>query len=307
MKISYLKLGKIFLAFVSASMLLASCSGTPKEVNGNGEDLPEVDPDTVKNTVVNVGGELFSVPSPVQTSMLIQKTGAAFNKEVISSHRSDEYKDAFSQAVNLGVFGADLGYVTMYKQSADQLKYLAQAKKLSEALGISNAFDMQTMKRINDNISKQDSLLVLVGVVYRSSDAYLKGSKRTETSCLILTGGWIESLNFAAQVHKTNPNIELKNRIAYQKQALESIIKILDKYKEQPKYSDLKDKLTDVQKIYDNVKFTYVYEKPETDALNKITTINSRTDVTISDEQITQISEKIKAIRDWCINGGVNP
>jgi hypothetical protein len=181
------------------------------------------------------------------------------------------------------------------------LKFLNQSRKLSDALGISNAFDTQTMKRINDNISKKDSLLVLVGVVYRSSDAFLKNNDRSQISSLVLTGGWIESLNFAAQVNKEKANNEIKMRIAYQKQALGSIVKLLGQFKEK-EYVQLREKLEDLQKVYDGIKFTYVYEKPETDAMNKVTTINSRTDVSVTDEQIAQITDKIKAIREWILS-----
>jgi hypothetical protein len=301
MKFNYSKIVRSFSGLLLGSALIVSC-GNQKETNGNGEDLQESDNDTIKNTVVNVGGKLFSIPSPVQTSMLVQKSGAAFNKEVISSHKADEYKGIFFQATNLGVFGADLGYVTMYNQSADQLKYLAQARKLSDALGISNAFDTQTMTRINDNINQKDSLLVLVGVVYRASDAFLKANQRNVVSSLILTGGWIESLNFAGQVNKTNPSEELKMRIAHQKQSLKSIIELLSQFKDE-NVPELKDKLVELQTIYDGVKLTYVYEKPETDALNKVTIFNSRTDVSITDDQLKQITEKIKSIRDWCVAG----
>lgn len=302
MDFKYIRLGKQVLSILALATLLSACGDNKGKENGNGEDLQEADSDTTaKTTVLNVGGQLFSIPSPVQTSMLIQKSGAPFNREVINPQSGDVYKDAFSQGLNLGVFGADLGYVTMYSQPAEQLKYLNQARKLSDALGISNAFDTQTMKRINDNMKVKDSLLVLVGVVYRSSDAFLKNNDRTHVSSLVITGGWIESLNFAAQVHKAKPNEELKMRIAYQKQALESLIKLLGQFQEN-EYTQLRTKLEDLKTVYDGVKFTYVYEKPETDALNKVTTINSRTDVSITDEQISQITEKIKGIRDWVIN-----
>ncbi len=301
MEFNYIRLSKQALSIVACAMLFVACGPSGKDGNGSGEDLQESDVDTAKTTVLNVGGQLFSIPSPVQTSMLVQKSGAPFNNAVISNHTADEYKDAFSQGLNLGVFGADLGYVTMYGQSAEQLKYLNQSRKLSDALGISNAFDTQTMKRINDNINKKDSLLVLVGVVYRSSDAFLKNNDRSQVSSLILTGGWIESLNFAAQVNKDKPNNEIKMRIAYQKNALESIVKLLGQFKEK-EYEQLREKLEDLSKVYEGVKFTYVYEKPETDALNKVTTINSHTDVTVTDEQIAQITEKIKSIREWIIS-----
>lgn len=66
-------LNKKTLIAVGVVVLLAACGGDKDKVDGK-EDLVEV-PDTIKTTVVNVGGELFSVPSPIQTALLIQKQG----------------------------------------------------------------------------------------------------------------------------------------------------------------------------------------------------------------------------------------
>ena len=49
---------------------------TPKD--DDGEELTDSGKDTVKNTVVNINGELFSVPSPVQTALLLQKKAVLF-------------------------------------------------------------------------------------------------------------------------------------------------------------------------------------------------------------------------------------
>jgi hypothetical protein len=57
----------------------ASC-GDPGE-----EDITDLQEtaDTVKSTVVNVGGELFSVPSPIQTAMLVQNSGITYDKSIL--------------------------------------------------------------------------------------------------------------------------------------------------------------------------------------------------------------------------------
>src|SRR5688572_16393394 len=112
--------------------LLISCGGDKSE--GDKEDLIET-ADTVKSAVLNVGGELFSVPSPVQTAMLIQKTGVAYDKTILNtSNKVNTFSTDFSRALNLGIYGADLGYVSLYSQTQDALGYLASIKQLSDKL-----------------------------------------------------------------------------------------------------------------------------------------------------------------------------
>lgn len=289
---------KHFIALTVAAGLFASCDDTKSE----GKDELVETTDTVKTSVVNFGGELFSIPSPIQTAQLIQKSGVAYDKSVLhSSSKVNTFSTDFSRALNLGIYGADLGYVSLYNQTQDALSYLASLKQLSDKLGISAAFDAETMNRIKNNITNKDSMMVLVGIAYRGSDAYLKNNKRTDVSCLILTGGWIESMHFSVSAYKAKPSESIKFRIAEQKQALASLLRVLVSATS-PEIVELTAELTDLSKVYDGIQFTYKFVPPTVDTVKKVTYVNSTTEVNVTDEQIRQITEKVSKIRSKIVN-----
>ena len=233
---------------------------------------------------------------------MIQKSGVAYDKTILNAgSKNGQYASDYTRSLNLGIYGADLGYVSMYNQTQDALGYLGAVKQLADKLGVSAAFDQNTMKRINDNISNKDSMLVLVGIAYRASDAYLKTNKRTEISSLILTGGWIESINFSITAYKAKPTNEVKFRIAEQKQALGSIIKLITSHNLPDAVGLIKD-LEDLAKTYDGISSKYNFVEPTTDETKKVTYINSTTEINITAEQISEIATKITAIRDKIIN-----
>jgi hypothetical protein len=292
-------LNKNFLAFTIAVSLFSSC-GNKKEESGK-DDIVEI-ADTVKTSVLNIGGELFSVPSPIQTALLIQKSGISYDKSTLhASNRVNTFTTDFSKSLNLGIYGADLGYVSLYNQTQDALGYLASVKQLADKLGISAAFDASTMERIKNNVTNKDSMMVLVGIAYRGSDAYLKNNQRTGISSLILTGGWIESMHFSVTAYKAKPTDLVRFRIAEQKQALGSLIKILSVSTE-AEVTTLTAQLTELAKIYDGIQFKYNFIEPVTDTTKKITYINSTTDIIVSEEQIALITNKIQEIRNKIIN-----
>jgi len=283
-----------------SAITLTSCGGGKKDENGKDEIVETAD--TVKTSVLNIGGQLFSVPSPIQTALLIQKSGITYDKSVLSaSNKVNTLSTDFARSLNLGIYGADLGYVSLYNQTQDALGYLAAVKQLADKLGISAAFDASTMERIQKNVTNKDSMMVLVGIAYRGSDNYLKNNQRTDLSSLILTGGWLESMHFSVSAYKTKPNDDIKWRIAEQKLALNSLISILSG-NQTKEVSDLVAQMKDLSKIYEGITFTYKYEAPTDDSLKKVTYINSRTEVTVTDEQIVKISEKVKEIRDKILN-----
>ncbi|MDO9187739.1 MAG: hypothetical protein Q7W13_17155 [Bacteroidia bacterium] len=286
------------IAVLSVSALLATgCKGDGTKKT---DEVPPVD--TAQTAIINISGEIFSIPSPIQTALLIKGSGAGYSKGILNDpHKSSQYSTNFAKALNLGIFGADLGYVTIYDQSQDAIGYLNAAKKLSDGLGISAAFDAATIERFTKNLGNKDSMLVLVGVAYRASDAYLKSNDRNDVSGLVLAGGWVESLYFTTDIYKTKPKEDVKLRIAEQKLSLQSLIKLLTPYYSQPEYTKFIDNLYDLSTVYDGVNFKYTFIAPTTDAAKKMTTINSTTDVSITPEQIESISQKIRAIRSQIV------
>jgi hypothetical protein len=284
----------IFLLAAASMITIAGCGPGDDAEDPDGNDTGEV----TAPPVMNIEGEIFSIPSPIQTSMLIKQVGANYNKDILNTPKNvTNYSSNFQKALNLGIYGADLGYVTLYDQTQDALGYMQSVKRLGDELGITGAFDMSLMKRFEENIGKKDSMLALVSDAYRASDAYLKNNERNDISGLVLTGGWIESLYFAINVNKMKSTPEVARRIGEQKTSLESIIRLLKQHESQPEYAELLGSLEDLMSAYEGVEFVYVFQEPVTDAASKTTTITSKTDVKITPEQIQKIAEKLESIR----------
>lgn len=281
-------------AVISGSLLLTSCgSGDKKEGETDKKDSVN------SPSLVKMGNAHFSIPSPFQTAMLIKASGAKYNKEILNPAKNfSKYATNFKKAINLGVYGADVGYVTMFDQTQDALGYVGSIRKLTEELGISNGFDVNTMKRFEQNLGKRDSMLSMVAVGYRASDAFLKDNDRLDVGALILTGGWIETLYFTTKTASTKENQDIKNRIGEQKYTLDNLIKLLQPYYSQPDYAALIDQLIDLAYDFDAIEIEYNYVKPVSDIANKTTTINSTSKVIISKEQLETITKKIEKIRN---------
>lgn len=283
--------------FVATAVLMVGCVSDVKKEEVKTEPVAEVD--SSATTLMAIGGSMFSIPSPIQTALLLEKSGAEYNKGFLNdSKKVTTYATNFQKAINLGVYGADVGYVTIYDQSQDAIKYLGVINKLTDELGITGAFDENTIKRFENNFGKRDSMLNLVAVAYRSADAFLKDNDRVSIGALVLAGGWIETLNFSAQLAVKDGNQDVINRIGEQKYTLNNIIKMLTPYYNQPEYDVLIDDLIELAYDFDAIDIQYTYEKPEVDIANKTTKINSNTVVVITPEHLQVIADKVELVRN---------
>jgi len=285
----------MFSGVLFVSLFISSCGG------GGGEEQSEAKLEKAidsSNVSIGVGGKIFIIPSPIQTAILIQKSGAKYDKTMLNATaKVNSYSTKFQKCLNLGIYGADLGYTTLYDQTQDALMYFKATNTLATDLGIANAFDKNLLERFQKNIGKKDSILNLVSSAYRASNDFLKNNERNEEAALIIAGGWIETLQFTINIMKTTGSEEVKRRIAEQKITLNNLISLISVYQGNEEYAELLKKLNDLKSEYDKVEYKYVYQQPVTDEATRSTTITSKSEVTITPEIIQSIGDKVASIR----------
>lgn len=288
------------LILVSAFALTTACS--PDDPNSNGGDSTH-DTDVIDITTVKVKGQNFMMPSPLQIANIIQKSGSNYNKGMLNPTSGlSKYTESMKQALNLGVYGADLGYITMYNNTPDALEYYKCVNQLADQLKITASFDPELMKRFSDNIANKDSVMALVGEAYRRSDNFLRDSEQDHLAALILAGGWIESMHFALETYKANPtNNEIAVRIGEQKTTSAGLLKLLREC-EKEEFKDLIVLMEALDAEYQKVVINYTFADPVHNEGAKTTTINGTTNVQISPELLASMLEKVTAVRNYIVN-----
>jgi hypothetical protein len=296
---------KKLIFLIATPLILFSCGGADIDVNIDQPDSTNVanpvDSATAMNTVL--GGKMFSIPSPVQMSLLLKDEVGTFNEEMMSDPEGvSNFSTTYKKAINMGIYGADLGYATIFESNTNAVSYLASVEKLSDELGIAGAFDEELIERFIENGNDQDSMLVIMADGYREGDKFLKDNEQHDVATLILTGGWIESLYFATVSYNQSNSQKIADRIGEQKSALVTIIDLLEGYNTDDFYSELITDLKDLQTDFKNIEFEYEYIEPVTDEANGLTILKSKTTVKIEETTMNNIVSKIKDIRSNLIS-----
>ncbi len=279
--------------------LLFSCGNPDSEGNEMDDDLR----DPNNSLITNFDNKVFSIPSPVQTSMLLKQLDLSFYPTVLSPvDKVSSYSTKASQALNLGVYGTDLGYVSLYNENIYSVKYLSAVQKLTEKLGLTGAFDKEFLQRFEGHLSDQDTLMLLVSDAFKRADLFLKNSNRKSDAALILAGGWIESMYISSEINIQKSTPRIVERIGEQQWTLNSIIDLLSEYNDNGVNNDLISDLKDLQFYFDKIEFKYTYNEPTTDVENKTTMLNHKLEIKIDTDILNQISMKIRSIRSNITN-----
>ena len=293
---------KLYWILTFLIAVLTSCVESAPE-----EDLLADETPIVKSKTINANAikeTLRSIPSPIETTNSIERSGASCDVNLLNDvDNIEQYQSTYQKAINLGVYGTDLGYLNLYNKTVTSFEYLDNIRKLSDDLKIGQFFDFATIKRLASNKSNIDSIINISSSGFENMNNYLAEQKRENISTLILVGGWFESVYLLGEIAKTTNNKDLIEKIGEQKVTLGQIILLLEMYKDNEKYGSLYEKVKKLNTSFDKVKLNYIYEEPETKEVNGILVVvdKSRNDIEVTPAVFEEILLNVKEIRSELI------
>jgi len=286
---------------LAAVVLLSSCESTPTTDSAIIESSVTagfMDEMSIMNAQ-KVQEIFYSVPSPMEMASILKKTGAEYDMSLLNEVKNvSGYTSASSRALNLGIYGADLSYASIFNQNQEAIIYLSCTKKLADNLGVTKAFDDSTIERMEANVENRDSLLNIISETYYMLDAYLKENGRDHISAMVIAAGWIEGLYLATTIASTdvNPDPLLLRRIAEQKLSLNNLEELVKAYNKGNQLDEIAKDLQRVRGAFEKVQMKK--EKSTVGVKSDGTTvIGGETKTEMSKETLDEITKVVSEIR----------
>lgn len=292
---------KVFVYLLVLLTLSVSCKS-----GGQGNQSGDEIPDSVLNQGVEISEDVMqdiveNLSSPVEMAALIKDLGVPYSNKYISpTNRVGDLTTGYQQALNLGIYAADLGYLNLYNKNTAVVDYLSAIKTLADQIKVGQFFDFTMLKRLATNSQNLDSLMYISVHSFNQMDNYLHSNNRTNLSTLIVTGVWLEGLYLGTQVYKVSPNKQLAERIGEQKLTLEQLVLILEQYNKDKQYARLVEELNTLKELFKPVVIRYEKGEPEMVEENGMLTIvqHDKSIVEISAEQLDLLITATAEVRN---------
>jgi hypothetical protein len=258
-------LNKIFrlnLYFSLIILLLLSCNNEKNKT----KDYKEIDSsysDTADFKTA-YSNSVFCIPSPQLTNMYFKHLGIYPDRTLVNSlTNTEKYTTSTKKAINLGIFGVDLGYMNMFTVSESTNDYIAAISQLSNDIGLGLIFTREVYDKVMSLKSNQDSLAQYLSMLFAKTDLYLKNNSQEQISAFVITGGWIESFYLLCSIYSQTRNKDILPFLYQQKFVLDNIIKNLSPYyKKTQEMESLINDLVEIAYEFDILDFRYSYEQP---------------------------------------------
>ncbi|MDG2209546.1 MAG: hypothetical protein P8K81_06105 [Flavobacteriales bacterium] len=294
------------LVFGLVAILFAGCGESSTDGHeGHDHTSPSETPmDSEGMAVTNRQSTLTKIfhaaPSPMETASLIKRSGAHFHSDALNpAANSNGYNTSDRQAINLGIYGADLSYATIFEENSTSLDYLTAIKELSGALGVSDVLSDEVMSEVDANRNDREVLIGIISDTFYDLNERLKSNGQEHLAGLVVAAGWVEGLYLATR-HLDEAPEELKQRIAEQKLTLNDVMRLCRSYEATPELTGLLDAMGPIEEAYAQVSLEEGEGTTSREESGSFV-IGGGPTLTASDATIQAIASSVESVRNTCI------
>jgi hypothetical protein len=243
---------KIFAGFILSLLIislacLSSCKG---RTTSNQQKKAE------KQEVKEIQGQIETNVYPLPTSAEVIKMLTDLEVGYIIGisnpvENSKKYFSSTTRAINLGVFGADLSYATLYNQQQEVINYLDAIRSLANELNMSKIYNEDLYNKIKQNYDNKDELVKILTSAFNDTYGYLSDNDQQPLALLVVGGAWVEGMYLTTHVSEAAYQVAgISKVLLEQKKSFDLFLNLTKPYLSDPSVSDFVKVLDPVKTVY---------------------------------------------------------
>ncbi len=201
-----------------------------QEMESNVDSLP-TSAEVIKMLTDLEVGYIFGISNPVENTK--------------------KYFTSDAKAINMGVYGADLSYATLYNIQQSVLDYLSAIRSMSAELNMSQIYDETLYYRIKQNFDYKDKLVEVLSEAFDATYNYLSENEQQPLALLVVGGAWVEGMYITTHVSGAAYNVAgIAENLLEQKKSFELYLEITKPYINDPLIAGFVNKLDPIKQVY---------------------------------------------------------
>jgi hypothetical protein len=241
---------KTLIILLSVLFMISACRRTAKEGSEQSSGQEQIAKEDIEKNLKDIANPL---PEPFQISGMLEDIGASYLGKILNApENADGYYTQKSKSVNIGVYAADLAYATTYNKQEDIKTYSKVLKSILDDLSVGVNYAVLQDEATRQKLADKDSLVDFISNIYFDTYQFLCKESTPSLAALMAAGAWIEGLFIATHISDdTYQNYEIVKIIYDQKESLDDLINLMEKFKSDEMVSSLQDALKKLKVLYD--------------------------------------------------------
>jgi len=228
---------------------LNSCKNKAKKAELSEKDL---ELEQIQSFEKEIERNVYPLPTSAEVIKMLSELEVGYSLGISNPvTNARKYLTSSQKAINMGVYGADLSYATLYNIQQEVLNYLDAIRSLANELNMSQIYDETLYDRIRQNQDKKEELVSILTEAFDETYAYLSENDQEALALLVVGGAWVEGMYLTTHVSEAAYQVAgISKVLIEQKESFDLFIEITEPYLSDPKVKEFVDKLEPVKKVY---------------------------------------------------------
>ncbi len=239
--------GVIITMLIISSMAYTSCKNRAAQKEQQQEEL-----DQVGQIEKQIESNVYPLPTSAEVIKMLTDLEVGFIIGI--SNPVDNVKKYFSsttRAVNLGVYGADLSYATLYNMQQEVINNMSAIRSLANELNMSKIYNEELYDKIKQNFDNRDQLVSILTTAFNDTYAYLADNDQQPLALLVVGGAWVEGMYLTTHVSEAAYQVAgISKVLLEQKKSFDLFLEITQPYMNDASVSDFVKQLEPIKTVY---------------------------------------------------------
>jgi hypothetical protein len=157
----------------------------------------------------SIGEGVYPLPTSAEVIKLLNDLEIGYMIGITNPvEKASGYLTSKARAINLGIYGADLSYATLYNMSQDVNNYLNAIRILANELSMSQIYDETLYTSIKDNFDNKDKLVALLTDAFNKTYGYLSDNDQESLALLVVGASWVEGMYITTNISESVYDVE---------------------------------------------------------------------------------------------------
>lgn len=244
------------IAVVIIPVLIFSLLGLNSCKNKSaGKEAKKVELEQVKNIENEIEKNVYPLPTSAEVIKMLSDLEVGYIFGISNPvDNTKKYFTSTNRAVNVGVYGADLSYATLYNIQQEVINYLNAIRALANELNLSKIYDETLYDRIKQNFDNRDELVKILTEAFNNTYTYLNENDQQGLALLVVGGAWVEGMYLTTHVSEAAYQVAGISKVLLdQKNSFYLFLDITKPYMNDMSVKDFVDKLDPIKKVYEGL------------------------------------------------------
>jgi hypothetical protein len=245
---------KIFSGII-LSMLIIVVAGVSCKNSSTANQQKQTEKEQVKEIEGQIQSNVYPLPTSAEVIKMLTNLQVGYIIGISNPvENSKKYFSSSTRAINLGVYGADLSYATLYNVQQEVINYLDAIRSLANELNMSKIYNEDLYNKIKQNFDNRDDLVKILTNSFNDTYGYLSENDQQPLALLVVGGAWVEGMYLTTHVTEAAYQVAgISKVLLEQKKSFDLFLDITKPYLNDPIVGDFVKVLDPVKKVYEGL------------------------------------------------------